>query len=378
MTNNNELFVQAFKKPLEFHKNDKQKYKEIFLAMSYLNSYNEEFKEKVLNNIIENGIEVLSNYEIDMIESCKNLALFPYSGNKIKFKDEMNQMYEYAHTDKVDTIIDTFLGAGGSISSMYQTFLDKGIKSLILNDFNHTIMNVHKNVAENTDELIDTLINTYRTIQMMGDDVFNPGEETNLKLRKAFFVLEKNKDFEHSQNSALFLYFQNIKFSGAYDGKFEDGKDFLHTKASIRIYDINRYFQGLLNSVVKIKMYSKIYNSFDTVFTNDDYANLVDKFRGREEVLFLFDPPYYESSANYGLKPSDFNQRKLLEKLEGLNFLYNNNKHREIFEFIEKYKFHSMSKLRRNNSSRGSDVPIYEYLVSSNSQNINPVQLVIT
>lgn len=346
--------------------------------MSYLNSHNDEFKHKVLNDIIENGIGALSNYDIDMIEDFQSLVLFPYSGNKIKFKEEMIEMYELAHNENIDTICDTFLGAGGSISSLYHTFLEKGIKNLIVNDFNHTVLNTHKNVAENSEGLIDTVVETYRTIYLLNDDMFNPSEDILKKLHMAFLALEKNEQYEHLQTSALFLFFQNITFSGAYKGVFEDGKDFKNTKASFKIYDMNRYFQGLLNTIVKIIEYSKIYNRFNTVFMNDDYINLVRDFRENENVLFLFDPPYYNSSANYGLKPTDFNQRKLLEQLSGLNFLYNNNKHMEIYEFIQKFGYHSMNKLRRNNSSGGSDIPVYEYLVASNMDNIKPVERTIS
>lgn len=378
INNTNKLFTQAFEGALNDNKNNEEQYRKIFLKMSYLNSHKDEFKSKVLNDIIENGIDALSNYNIDYIEDFKSLVLFPYSGNKIKFKEEMVEMYNLAHKDNIDTICDTFLGAGGSISSLYNTFLDKGIKNLIVNDFNHTLINTHQSVAERTEELISSVINTYRTIQLLNDNIFNPSEDTLEKFKKAFLVLEKSQNYRNIQTSALFLFFQNITFSGAYKGVFEDGKDFINTKASAKIYDINRYFQGLLNTIVKIKEYSKIYNSFNTVFMNEDYRLLVDKLKNDDNVLFLFDPPYYDSSANYGLKEGDFNQRELLEKLSGLDFLYNNNKHREIFEFIQKYNYHSMSKLRRNNSSSKSDIPVYEYLVASNKHNMKPVQLTIS
>ena len=245
INNTNKLFTQAFEGALNDNKNNEEQYRKIFLKMSYLNSHKDEFKSKVLNDIIENGIDALSNYNIDYIEDFKSLVLFPYSGNKIKFKEEMVEMYNLAHKDNIDTICDTFLGAGGSISSLYNTFLDKGIKNLIVNDFNHTLINTHQSVAERTEELISSVINTYRTIQLLNDNIFNPSEYTLEKFKKAFLVLEKSQNYRNIQTSALFLFFQNITFSGAYKGVFEDGKDFINTKASAKIYDINRYFQGL-------------------------------------------------------------------------------------------------------------------------------------
>ena len=378
LSKTNLLYTKAFGNSLQSNANDEQKFKEIFLQMSYLNSHGDELKEKVLNDLIENGIDSLSNYAIDMIEDFKSLALFPYSGNKIKFKNEMIQMYEYAHNEDIDTVVDTFLGAGGSISSLYHTFLEKGIKTLIVNDFNHTVINTHKNVAQKEEELINSVINTYRTIYLLGDDMFNPSPETLKKLREAFLAMEHSEKYEEVQTSSLFLFFQHITFSGAYKGIFEGGKDFKTTEATAKIYDMGKYFQGILNTIVKIKEYNKIYNSFDIVFMNDDYIKLVESFRNNEKVVFLFDPPYYASSANYGLKKGDFNQIKLLEQLSGLNFLYNNNKHREIFDFIKRFNYHSMSKLRRNNSSSASDVPVYEYLVASNLDNIESVEFTVS
>lgn len=373
----NDKFGSVFGNLLKEHMNDKEKYKEIFIKMTSLSDCSKEFKMNVMNEIETTGINALYSNEISPNKDFQSLSLFPYSGNKIKFKNEMTEMFELSYNDNIETVVDTFLGAGGSISSLYESFLKNGIKNLILNDINPTILYTHKNVHSHKDEMIDTYIDTYRTIHLMNDNIFNPSDKTLLKLKEAFINSEKQGLHSDIQTSVLFVFFQTLQFSGIYKSKVDKKTGVRSSKISHKNYDINKYINGLLNSVSKIEEYSMIYNSFNTIFMNQDYVELVDKFKNDESMFFLFDPPYYDCSSNYGFE--FFNQRELLEKLNGLSFVYNNNKDPEIYEFIKKYNFHAMEKLRRVSSSSGiSDIPTYEYLVSSNNTNKKSVQKVIS
>lgn len=370
----NEKFASVFGSLLKENMEYKDRYKEIFIRMSHLNTYSKEYKLKVMNEIESNGIDSFLEQKIVAVKDFQQYSLFPYPGNKIKFKDEMTQMFELAHNEDIETVVDTFLGAGGSISSLFEVFLEKGVKNLVLNDLNPTVLHTHKNIHSKKDEMIDTYIETFRTIHYLNDDIFNPSEETLLKLKEMFINSEQEELHSEVQTSVLFLFFQTLQFSGIYES--ETDKNGVRTsKINHKNYDINKYTNGLVNAVSKIEEYSMIYNSFNTKFRVEDYEVLVDKFKNDKTVLFLFDPPYYDAKANYGF--NDFPQRKLLEKLSGLNFIYNNNKHPEIYEFITKYNFHSMDKLRRV-ALNNTDIPTYEYLVCSNNTNEQSVQLVVT
>jgi len=360
----NKLTSETFEPILYEYRNDKEKYRDIFIRMSYLSSYSNDYRMKVMNDIKDKGIEGLYSNEIEKANEFQSLSLFPYSGNKLKFKKEMNQMFELGCNENIDTICDVFLGAGGTISSLYHSFIDKGIKNLVLNDLNESLIYTHSNIHKYKEEMINGLIDSYRTLHLLNDSIFFPSENTLDKLKQVLINSEKQELYSDIQTSILFLFFQTIQFSGTYESEIDEN-NLRVSKITSKIYDINKYIRGLLNSIDRIEEYNMIYNSFNTIFVNDDYKNIVNQFKNEESAFFLFDPPYYDCLSNYGF--NDFNQRELLEKLSGLNFLYNNNKHIEIFGFIQKYNFHTLEKLRRVRSSGGIDTPVYEYILSSNS-----------
>ena len=330
----------------------------------------EKLDEKIKNiELNKNSLmRLISLYKIESNYEIQDSSLAPYMGVKIQHSDKMIKAFKDTIDDDTDTVCDTFLGMGGSITALNNVMKRFKIKNLILGDFNPTTLNLHKNVAENTEELIDAFIEVYRTINLKDGNIFKPAQETLDSLKNTLTVLEKSGQHSNVYASALFMFIQPLQFGGGYDSRLDENNN-LVSKLSSKVIGYPMYFRTIFNSIHKFRKYAKMYNSYDTVFLNEDYSVIVDNLKGKDNVLFLFDPPYYDTKVQYhkkNKKDKGFNQEKLLNKLPSLKFIYTNYKVRDIYDFSNKFNFRIDEKIRTNKIS-GTDEVKTEYFITSNN-----------
>lgn len=368
--------ARVFNEAVTLVSNDKHKLKKVFVFMTNLKfSQRQEeiinsFIDKIDNNKLTKNtlMRLVSQYKAPMITEIQDSSLVSYMGAKVQHKRKMVDSFKYAAKEEVDTVVDTFLGVGGSIMSLDKIMKQKGIKNLILNDFNPTLLNLHKNVSERTEELIEAVIEIYRTINQVDGNMFEPSQDTLDYLKKSLFILEQEGQYSNVYTSAIFMTLQSLQFGGRYDSFLHDNGNHISNMSS-KVIEYDMYFRTITNNIHKIRKYAKMYNSYNTVFMNEGYEVLIENFKRHENVFFLFDPPYYDTKVQYRKnkkRGGGFNQEELLNKLPSLNFLYTNYKVRDVYDYARKYNFHIDEKLRTNKIT-GTDFAKREYFITSNN-----------
>ncbi len=297
----------------------------------------------------------------------ETLRLFTYAGNKTKFRDNI-QLAHYIITDKkekkIDICIDLFAGTSAFFNMVQgrQTF-----KHTVLNDINKSITTLLLNVKDNCENLILSIKKEFEYIEEKygiidtQDKAKDWFEDRHQKLNE----LELEKNYDNILLSTYFYCLNNVPFGGNYSLN-KNG-----TSKIGRSTDLKKWDALFDNFIKKIYYFNDIYYKNNVVITNMDYRTIIRDY-GYENILYLIDPPYLTSnshkvkgcSSNY--KFNDFNHIELLDKLEILeNFIYFNNKHILLDDYISHYDFNHIEIERTTNSSEQSNYNLndYEYMI---------------
>lgn len=174
-----------------------------------------------------------------------------------------------------------FLGSGVILQNVIRLF---NFKKYIVSDINPILIETHKCIKDNIDDLI-------KCLEMISDDTT---EKSYYALREVF----NNSLLEHEYSTftcALFIYLNHTCYRGLYrvnkKGRFNT--PYGHYK-NPRIYD-----ETLLRTI------SELYNSVDIEFRCSDYLKI--DFRNNN-VIYL-DPPYTLAFDQYSNK--SFNQHRI-------------------------------------------------------------------
>lgn len=296
-------------------------------------------------------------------------APFVWVGTKLKMKNELNDIFDFLHTEKTkktdigyDTWVDACGGALNSTLVLMESLKLSGVKNFIINDINECIVQTHKDIKDNSDKLIEEwceiirekFIKPYGTIFLEKKDFI----KIFTTLKNEFYEYEKNKDYSY-KSSIRFIILRDLEYSGTVkfnkDGTFKFGVD---------VYDMKRLFPWFFRQTKRIKKFSKIYNDLDIKIYNLDCFELLEQegIKDNPNALINLDPPYIKQlnkSDNQLLKhledlkvsnnltfnsfrneeivkkikdcKVDYNQKfphiDLLEILQNYNFIYNNNSH---------------------------------------------------
>jgi DNA adenine methylase len=278
--------------------------------------------------------------------------LFKYIGGKTWLRDKLREKVSYILESQNDitTYVEPFAGGLGAFLSIYDLLSQKGIKKVILSDINFTLINIYKDIKEQSSELekeILALENGF--IKTIPDSMskLSSKEETKKALVDAEkFFKSVRQDFNREKNtsniaqSARLIFLQKHSFNGVYR---ENSKG-----------DYNTPFNWSPNNMIdtislRISELKSVFDLFDISFQNLSYESL----DYEPSSLFYLDPPY----ANEEIIENKYNkvqfdkkmQLDLIFKVKNLNFIYSNHPVNFIIDELEKIKNIDMEFVSRKN-----------------------------
>jgi len=301
------------------------------------------------------------------------ISAFPYPGGKNKMKEELNYILSTLHESKqldggnYDKFVDIFFGAGGSLNAMADQLQEIGVTTIIANELNKTIINVHRLIRDEPKALIDAFIELIRQKIILPygkyflelDEYIEVVKDIALELKS----YEENDD-RGIQTAIRFILLQNIQFSGNYN----PSTVFEVSNIKGDIYDLNKIIEIIISFPNRISKISNIYNKFEIEFTNEDAWDILQKYKSYNNVLFNIDIIYVEEDntpidnfttkqiesiksneipivkSNYGVK--EFDTIKYIKELEFIDSIYNNNAHYVIEHYRRKFKLNRLDFMR--------------------------------
>ncbi|MDD4911926.1 MAG: DNA adenine methylase [Sideroxydans sp.] len=259
---------------------------------------------------------------------------FAYVGSKSRYAHLIIKRLEDSIKEVRDTLVycEPFAGSLASFLAVADTLKAKGIRRVILNDFNPHLINFYRMAEAHPDLLIEEINSIEeRFIESfpieyslkMGATIPHedrPALEDNVH---AFFkdhrtALQHDESLNNIQRAGLIYFVLQHGFNGLYteSQKGNIGTAFGWKKKRIFLNEITEKIYGL----------HFVFNSFQTEFTNKHFRDL----DWLQDTFFYLDPPYIESGKDYlacgfGLDE----QKELLESVQasGAPFLYSNNNH---------------------------------------------------
>lgn len=198
----------------------------------------------------------------------KKYFYFPYVGGKSK---ELKYIYKYCDISKYDVIIEPFCG---SSAFSYDVFLKDHNKTFILNDINKTLINLLSDIKKNTSK---KYIN------------YCSGNWIQGKTTKEEYEKIINKD-------CLESYFYKNKIYNIRTG----------------LYPLKKSFKFNYNEYIKLDSF---YMSDNVFLYNEDYKNIIEKYKDNEKAFIFLDPPYFLSfNSSYTKNGSGFGGNEMSKK----------------------------------------------------------------
>lgn len=371
-------FEKISKTLLEKASFNKKEFNKTFSYLSDLQHCKDKaIQKRLMSEITKKGeIDFSKKFQVSI---NKDYSLFIYAGNKIKFKNSMNYALKniLEENPSINTVVDLFMGSGGSIAAISEQLEKNDITDIIVSDLNETAINVHKNVKEHPQEVFEEIQKIHMIIIQSGEDVFSPSEKMMKALKKLLNANEFKGNYSSLETSALFLFLNQNTYGGNYE---VDGNaiksDITISNMNPTNYDDVKYYSSVLNLKHKIELYSKIYNSFNMIFLSEDCFKLMDTLRSDSHVLFLADPPYLTSKSdkiegceqNYNFI---FEHEKMLDYLEGTNFIYNNHMHKVIDKTCKANNYNLIKLRRRTTNANNAHIKnayVYEYIMYGSTE----------
>ncbi|XOB63032.1 hypothetical protein ACMC56_04310 [Campylobacterota bacterium DY0563] len=323
-------------------------------------------------------LKILLNKCLEKNFETKAISAFPYPGGKNKMKKELNYALEVLNEDKTEIgekfeiYADIFFGAGGSLISMSDKLSEIGIKKVIVNELNKTIINIHKLIKEKPNQLINAFSNLIKTkvVSKFGR-IFLEKEEYEIlasELKEEVHNLEKNNE-RGVETAIRFILLQCIQYSSNYTPKVT----FEVSNFSNKIYSSEKIVEVISSFSNRIKKIHSIYNKFDIEFKCEDAWEVLQQYKKNKNILFNIDiiyvvedntpienfsSNYFEelqskdiplARTNYGVKK--FDSIKYIKELKYINCIYNNNAHPAIEYYRRKFGLEKLIFTRVETSS---------------------------
>ena len=209
------------------------------------------------------------------------MTFLKWVGGKSKLLPEILSRIDEIPNKEDKTYFEPFLGSGIVLQNIIRKYK---FKSYVVSDINPILIETHKCIKDNVDDLIECL-------EMLSVDTTS---QAYYSLREVF-----NDSIVHHEftpfTCALFIYLNHTCFRGLYrvnkDGMFNT--------------PYGNYNNPRIFNEQQLRELSDLYNSVDIEFYNCSYEEI--DF-GIGNVLYL-DPPYLLSFDNYNNK--SFNQNRL-------------------------------------------------------------------
>ncbi len=272
------------------------------------------------------------------MSNSKVTPLFKYIGGKTWLKERLNkEVDDILNKNKdIDTYIEPFAGGLGAFLGIYETLLKHNIKTVIINDINHKLVNFYNTIKNDSDKLIKEYIHLEESFaSKIPEHAFKLHKikdkiEIKSLLEDAYrYYIEVRNSFNNNidniKSAAALLFLQHHCFNGIYRENSKGG--------------YNTPFNWEIRIVTEAKIRDKVlavlgvFNSFNITFTSGSFEN-VDYSKN---ALYYLDPPYInevealENSYNKDVFNID-SQLKLINLIKDTKFLYSNHDNNILIE----------------------------------------------
>ncbi len=290
--------------------------------------------------------------------------LFKWVGGKKWLAPKITQIYKNKiKKNNIDYYIEPFAGGLGSLLFSMPTIKEKGIKNIVVNDINSSLINTYKALKNKKNKVFNeyfVLEDLYaETIPEKAHQLHPTKDKKELRklLEKssAFFYqcraeYNEKKETNDIRVVALFLFLAQHGFNGLYRENLS-GQYNTPYNWEVRIPN-KKKVKNTINE------YSKTFNELNFIFENKDVFKLIKKYKVHsKKAVFYFDPPYLnEEIAENKYNKDHFGrteQIKLLKMMSELdNVIFSNHMNNLFVEYCDAYDFTFESVYRANVMNR--------------------------
>tara|TARA_B100000700_G_scaffold331722_1_gene467534 strand:+ start:15229 stop:16206 length:978 start_codon:yes stop_codon:yes gene_type:complete len=296
----------------------------------------------------------------------KEGKLFKWIGGKSWLKDDLSKILNKYKKKEINYYIEPFAGSLGSFLSLIDVIDKLNIKTILLNDVNSILINTYNLIKEEP----ENLFNMYSKIEEEYNNkipkrayglhkkndkeelkaLLVPAKDFFMKKRSEFNKLRQNNNDKNIKISALFLFLSQHCFNGIYRENNSGGYN--------SPYNWETGIANLENKKKIIFYYSKIFNSLNIQFYNEDVFVFLDKFKNiYNESLIYCDPPYLNDKKINSKSENKYNkehftsenQIKLLNYYKEMdNIIFSNHFNKVFSDFCKVNSFKKKIVYRTN------------------------------
>lgn len=287
--------------------------------------------------------------------------LFNWIGGKKWLSTSLNESLskKLKSNNSINCYIEPFAGGLGSFISISDQLYASGIRKVLLNDVNLTIINTYKHIKDNNQLLLNEYLSVEalysQTIPEKAFSLHKTKQKEELKVElaeacqyfntiKKEYNLVKNDGSIHA--SALFLFLMEHCFNSVYR---ENQKGEFNVPYN--------WEPGIISSDLKLRSFKEYHNlfiTFDIEFSSMDVFLFLDAQSNLfKDALFYFDPPYLNETIGENKYNKDhFNknhQKVLLDYYNKINHVVFSNHLVPLFEdFCNNNGFQYTTHFRNN------------------------------
>lgn len=283
--------------------------------------------------------------------------LFKYIGGKTWLKDELRkEVSNVLENNLLSTYIEPFAGGLGAFLSVYDILKGNNIKTVILSDINTSLIHLYIHIKDNPEALIKEFIvleQGFMNTVPSNINTIKSKEEIKLQLANAELYFKNirsefnaNKNINSITQCARLVFLQKHSFNGVYRENLKG--------------QYNTPFNWSGNTMIdsfaqKIRDLNEVFALFNITFMNTSYSNL----EYDNNTLYYLDPPYINEDIvenKYHKEHFDVQaQLNLLEKIQGLNFVYSNHYSELLVKKLKQNTNISLRSIMRKNIMSASN-----------------------
>lgn len=261
--------------------------------------------------------------------------LFKYIGGKTWLRDRLQESVRGVLKHKnIDTYIEPFVGGLGSFLSVEDILFQGGVRNIILNDINNTIIGVYELIKKDPWIIIGE-IKQLEWQWMKTVPVIEPGlTHTKEQLMEAEKFYKKIRlSFNEYKGSALscqaarLVFLQKHSFNGIYR---ENMKGEHNTPFN---WSGKRTDEDLFERVMEL---NRVFKKFNILFSSTSYEKID---YNHENALYYLDPPYInEKMTENKYNKNHFGKEQqldLIERIKSSTFIYSNHASKILLDKFE-------------------------------------------
>lgn len=213
--------------------------------------------------------------------------------NETEIKSIEDLITEVVMNKNINYFIEPFAGGISTAVKLCPVLYKNGVKNIIVNNVNQTIVNTYIYIKDNLEEIFNAYWEEENRFNQLIKIHSNLSEEKILEQLKFYYNL-KRKEYNENMyevsihQSALFLFLVNRSLNLVYsvNSKEEYVAPFSN---KIHIFEKESRYKTFLG-------YSILFNKFNVIFEKMNPFNFINKYKiHHKEAIFYFDPDYSDN-----------------------------------------------------------------------------------